>query len=324
MRTVIAWALPAAALFLHACSSQPSSSQPPAASEPPATSAPAPAAASEDVRTFAIGSFTGVALRDGALTFPNDTRIFGVGRTVEEVSALLTAAALPTNELRLSLQPLLVKTGNRVLLFDAGAGHHMGDSGGRLLASMETAGVTPQSITDVFVSHAHGDHVGGLVKADGTLGFPNATIHVSSAEWTFLQGMDAATAAGVAIQDHTRFVAAIAPKVAEFAPGADIMPGVVKAVEIRGHTPGHSGYLITSGQDSLLYIGDAMHHVVVSVQKPDWPNEFDNDRTLAASSRSELLARSADSGQRLYSPHFPFPGVGKVERRGDGFVWLAE
>ena len=119
-------------------------------------------------------------------------------------------------------------------------------------------------------------------------------------------------------------VAAMKPKVATYAPGADILPGVVKAVEIKGHTAGHSGYLITSNQDSLLYIGDAMHHSVVSVQKPDWTIAFDTDAPTAQASRQALLARSADSGQRIYAVHFPFPGVGKIERRADGFAWIPE
>lgn len=110
----------------------------------------------------------------------------------------------------------------------------------------------------------------------------------------------------------------------EFKPGTEILPGVVKAVEIRGHTPGHSGYLITSGSSSLLYMGDALHHFVVSVQKPEWTIAFDTDAPTSQASRTELLARSAESGQRIYGVHFPFPGVGKIERRDQGYVWVPE
>lgn len=318
MSALIACALSCAVLFLTACS--PESDAP----RPAATTAAAPVLEHEDVRAFAIGELTGMALRDGTIDVPNDARTFGLGRTVDEVSARLAAAGLSTHELHLSIQPLLVKTADRVLLFDTGAGGNMGDSGGRLAASMAAAGVDADSITDVFLSHAHGDHVGGLLSADGTLAFPRAAIHIASPEWAFLRQMSAEAAAGAAIPRHAAFIAAIAPRIAEFAPGADIIPGVVRAVEIRGHTPGHSGYLITSGQDSLLYVGDAMHHFIVSVQKPEWANEFDTDAATAASSRSELLARSAASGQRLYAVHFPFPGLGRVERRADGFVWAAE
>ena len=273
---------------------------------------------------FAIGDLSAVALRDGALGFPNDGKTFGVGRPPSEVAELIDAAGLPTEELRLSIQPLLVRAGDRVLLFDTGAGANMGPSAGRLSASLAAAHIDPLSITDVFISHAHGDHVGGLVDAQGAPAFPNAVIHISSPEWEFLSGMNAETAANVGIARHSQLITAISPKVAAFSPGADIIPGVVKAVEIRGHTPGHSGYLITSGQDSLLYIGDAMHHFVVSVQRPNWVVNFDADAPIAGASRAALLEQSAASAQRIYVVHFPFPGVGKIDRSADGFVWVPE
>jgi glyoxylase-like metal-dependent hydrolase (beta-lactamase superfamily II) len=192
------------------------------------------------------------------------------------------------------------------------------------MASLEAARVDPGDVTDVFVSHVHGDHVGGLVNAAGALAFPNAAIHLSSPEWAWLKGMKAEAAAGAGIKDHAALVGAVTPKLAEFAPGSQIVPGVVKAVEIRGHTPGHSGFLITSGEHTLLFIADALHHFVVSVQRPGWTIDFDADPATAEASRRDLLARSAENGQRLYAVHFPFPGVGRIERRGGGFVWVPE
>ena len=114
------------------------------------------------------------------------------------------------------------------------------------------------------------------------------------------------------------------PKVAAIAPGAALSPGVVKAVDIMGHTPGHSGSLITSGTDSLLYVGDMVHHYVVSVQKPDWTIAYDHDAPTAQASRAAVIAQSAASGQRIYAVHFPFPGVGKFAKRGEEYVWVAE
>jgi glyoxylase-like metal-dependent hydrolase (beta-lactamase superfamily II) len=98
----------------------------------------------------------------------------------------------------------------------------------------------------------------------------------------------------------------------------------VKAVDIQGHTPGHSGYLITSGDQSLLYVGDSMHHFVVSVQRPEWTIAFDHDSPTATASRRNLIADSAAQGQRIYAVHFPFPGTGRFERKGEGFAWLGE
>src|SRR5690606_25681542 len=120
-----------------------------------------------DAKPFTIGALSAVALRDGALELPNDNKVFGVGHTPEEVAALLRSAGAPADKLHLSIQPLLVKTRDRVLLFDAGAGANFGPSAGKLRASLETAGVAPETVTDIFISHVHGDHVGGLIDAQG-------------------------------------------------------------------------------------------------------------------------------------------------------------
>lgn len=321
MKTAISLMSVIVAASLAACSSRPQAPQREEAAGETATARPANVS---DVRSFAIGDFTATALRDGAFQFPNDNKVFGVGRTPAEVAAVLSAAGLPTDRLDVSVQPLLVQTADRVMLFDTGAGANFGSSGGKLPASMDTAGISPAVVTDIFISHVHGDHVGGLVNAAGASAFPNATIHISSPEWAFLKGMTAQTAAAVGIANHAALMTAVTPKVAEFAPDADIVPGAVKAVAIKGHTPGHSGYRITSGKRSLLYVGDAVHHFVVSVRRPDWPIAFDADPATAQASRKALLTESAAKRLLLYSPHFPFPGLGRVERRGDGFAWVGQ
>lgn len=316
--------LPAASLAVLSMAALLAACSPREAPPPAADNAPAAPATSEAFRNFTIGALAATALRDGALEFPNDNQVFGLGHTPEEVAAVLTMAGLPSDKLQLSVQPLLVKSGERVLLFDTGAASNFGPTAGQLPAALAAAGIDPASVTDIFISHVHGDHVGGLVDAGGSLAFANAAIHLSAPEWEFLRGMDAQTASGIGLGQHAAFVAAITPKVATFAPGADILPGVVKAVEIKGHTPGHSGYLIGSGADTLLYIGDAAHHSVISVQKPEWGNGFDGDGATGAASRLAMIQQYAASGQRIYAVHFPFPGIGKFEDRAEGFVWVAE
>jgi glyoxylase-like metal-dependent hydrolase (beta-lactamase superfamily II) len=314
------------ALAVAGCSRTADVQEPPAnaaANVPAAESAPA-AAEPANVNAFQIGQLSALAVRDGGIELPNDNKVFGVGRTPDEVAAVLSAAGLATDKLQLSIHPLLVKTTDRVLLFDTGAGSNFGPGAGQLLASLNAASVDAQSVTDIFISHVHGDHVGGLVNAEGRLAFPNSTIHMSRPEWDYLKSLSPEKAKGNGIENHAALVAAIEPRLHTFAPGSELVPGVVKAVEIKGHTPGHSGYKISSGQDSILYVGDSMHHFVVSVQKPEWICGFDGDGPTAAASRAALLTELAASGQRVYAVHFPFPGVGKIEGRGVGFVWAAE
>ena len=288
----------------------------------PVTEAPAPKPANS--KSFMVGEYQAYSLRDGSLEFPNDEKIFGIGKTPEEVNAVLTAAGLPTDKLQLSLDPLLVQAGDKVLLFDTGAGANFGPLSGHLSDAFAESGVDPKSVTDIFISHVHGDHVGGLVNAAGQPAFPNAKIHIAKAEWNFLLGLKADGAKNVGIQNYDALIAAMKPQVDAFAPNAQIVKGIVKAVDIKGHTPGHSGYVIKSGPESLFYIGDAMHHSVISVQHPEWPMGFDADQKAGAASRVKLLADAEKNATRLYAPHFPFPGIGKIQKRGDGYAWVAE
>jgi glyoxylase-like metal-dependent hydrolase (beta-lactamase superfamily II) len=179
-------------------------------------------------------------------------------------------------------------------------------------------------VTDIFISHAHGDHIGGLVTATGALAFANATIHISAPEWKWLMNLSEDQAKNYGIQQVSALVSTMKPKVVPFEPGAVLIPGIVKAVELRGHTPGHSGYLIGSGADSVLVFGDAMHSYLVSVSKPSWQVAFDADKELGATTRVTLVKSSVASGQRLYSEHFPFPGLGKIVTSKDGASWQPE
>jgi glyoxylase-like metal-dependent hydrolase (beta-lactamase superfamily II) len=309
------------AVTLAACS--PKSEAPKEPAQETATTAPAPTAQAP-AGSFSIGELSAVAVRDGGFEFPNDNKVFGVGKKPEDVAAMLTAAGLPTDKLGVSIQPLLVKSGDRVLLFDTGAGSNFGPAGGQLTKSLADAGVEPASVTDVFISHPHGDHIGGLLNAEGALAFPNATVHLGAADWDFLKGLTAEKAAAIGASNHAALVTALTPKIDAFAPGADLIPGVVKAVDLHGHTPGHSGYLIGAGASSVLYIGDSLHHYVISVQQPDWTVAFDNDAAAGQKNRLDLLAKSAENGQRIYAVHFPYPGLGKFERRGTSYAWVPE
>jgi glyoxylase-like metal-dependent hydrolase (beta-lactamase superfamily II) len=283
---------------------------PPAA--PPAESTET--AQSADIFRFKIGSLDAVALKDGDINPPNDGKTFGVGRPPSDVSAVLAAANQPTDALHLSIQPLLVRSGSQVLLFDTGAADASFAKAGRLPASLLAAGVEPSQVTDVFISHRHQDHAGGLLLADGALAFPNATIHLSAPEWEALK----------ADSGSSDLVSAITPKVATFEPGAAILPGLVTAVAVNGHTPGHSAYEITSGDQRLLYIGDSAHHYVISVQRPEWTIAYDENAPTAEASRRALLQRAADENLRIYSVHFPFPGLGHVRKAGESFAWVPE
>ncbi|HEY0250155.1 MAG TPA: MBL fold metallo-hydrolase, partial [Kofleriaceae bacterium] len=197
-----------------------------------------------------------LSLDDGHLEVPNDGALLGLGHSPDEIGALLAAAGLPRDPIRLDIHCLLVRTHDRVLLFDTGMGEATLPATGHLLESLAHAKLAPPMVTDIFISHAHSDHVGGLVTKDHALAFPNATIHISAPDWTLLQADSD--------PDSPRFVRIIAPRVAPFEPGAQLLPEV-RAVATPGHTPGHSSYEISSGAEHLFYLGDLAHHAIISV-----------------------------------------------------------
>ena len=280
----------------------------------PAEKAEAPAAAavqptaSTDVYPFTIGTLQAAALKDGDLALENKA---GVSPWTDTAGVAEALRSTGDARIHLSIQPLLIRGDDKVVLIDTGAGGQMGTAN-RLPASLAAAGVQPAQVTDILISHGHGDHVGGLV-ANGALVYPNAVIRMSSAEWTALQA-DAGLAALIPV---------ITPKVEAFEPGAQVTPSI-SAVALQGHTPGHAGYEIVSGQDRLLYLGDSLHSSVISIERPEYVNQWDFDSDAAIATRLAVLGRGATQSLHVYGVHFPYPGLGQFQRRADGFIWVPE
>jgi glyoxylase-like metal-dependent hydrolase (beta-lactamase superfamily II) len=256
--------------------------------------------------SFTVGKLKLTALRDAQFVLPNDAKTFGIGADPAAVAEVLRKAGAPSDRITLSVDALLVRTGKRVVLIDTGLGPK---AHGGLLGSLHEVGVKPAAVTDVLITHSHGDHTGGLVDDSDKLAFPKATIRMSSAEWDFMKS-----------QASADVVKAVTKHVKTFSPGATVVPGIT-SVELKGHTPGHVGYEITSGSEKLLDIGDLAHSSIVSLAKPQWGVQFDKDDSAAKSSRATELKKLASDQELVFSPHFPYPGVGHIEASGDGYVW---
>ncbi|SDA19460.1 MBL fold metallo-hydrolase [Sphingomonas sp. NFR15] len=270
----------------------------------PAVSAPAqigPAATS-----LRVGNSTVIALRDMLNIVPNDGSVFGKDVGSKQVAAALSEAGAPTDRITLGVDALFVRQSGRNVLIDTGLGPK---AGGALMASLAKAGVKPDAISDILITHSHGDHVGGLVTATGARAFPKAAIHMSAAEWVWMQQ-----------KGDPALVAAISARMKTFQIGATVLPGIV-AVGIAGHTPGHVAFQIGTGGSRLLDIGDLAHSAILSLGHPAWIIGYDTDGLAGRKSREAWLARLAASGERVFAPHFPFPGIGRIKRQGGAYAW---
>ena len=259
--------------------------------------------------TFNVGKIKVTVLHDARYVEVNDGKSFGADAGAAAVADVLRASGAPTDRITLSVNTLLVHSGRHRLLLDTGLGIK---DHGVLLASLKVAGISPAAITDVLLTHSHGDHIGGLIDAAGRLAFPKASVRMSSAEWAWFQQ-----------QGPAQIVNVIAGHVHTFEPGARIAPGVTSVV-LAGHTPGQVGYEIVSGPSKMLDIGDLAHSSIISLQKPLWTNAYDTDIVAAKAIRQATLDRLAKQHELVFSPHFPYPGVGYIVPQGDAFGWLPQ
>jgi glyoxylase-like metal-dependent hydrolase (beta-lactamase superfamily II) len=255
---------------------------------------------------FHLGKLDLTVLHDSEIVIPNDGKTFGIDARPGEVTAVLRAAAAPTATITLSVNVLLVRTGTHIVLLDTGIG---AANHGVLLGSLQLTGVTPEAVTDVLITHSHGDHIGGLLDAKGQLAFPQARIRMASTEWAWLKK-----------QGPAGLIAAITSHVETFAPGQLVVPGI-RSRALAGHTPGHVAFEISSGEAHLLDIGDLAHSSIVSLAKPAWVMGFDTDHTVAKVTRVTTLAALANSHELIYTPHFPYPGLGHIVAAAEGFKW---
>ncbi|MBW9113938.1 MBL fold metallo-hydrolase [Rhizobium cauense] len=267
-----------------------------------------PQPAQPGAETFTLGDFRITSLRDAVNVVPNDGSVFGADVGPKAVAEVLTKAGQTTGAITLSVDALLVRKGGEAILIDAGLGPTIP---GALVSSLSLAGIAPEEVTAVLITHVHSDHIGGLVTKDGQPAFKHAVIRISEADWDWLHTQPA-------MAEITRV---IAPQVKTFKPGEDVAMGI-KSVRIPGHTPGHVGYMISSQGKTLLDVGDTVHSSIVSLAKPDWAMGYDSDLAVGEASRRGVLTKLATDHQLIFAPHFPYPGVGWVVSTKDHFEWL--
>jgi len=273
---------------------------------------------------LSLGDHEITVFSDGHLTLPMSFILPEQSDT--EIAALLQPHGLPTDSLQPDCNITLLRSGDRLALFDVGAGPNFQASAGDLPVKLEEAGIDPSDITDVVLTHAHPDHLWGILDDFDDPLYPDAAIWVPQAEWDYWRAGDTLANTPEArksfvVGAQARF-AAIEDQVSMIRPGQEVLPGV-EAVDTSGHTPGHMSYVIHGGNDSVMIVGDAITNTVISFERPDWVSGSDQDRDKGRETRKRLLDRLAADQTRLIGFHFPHPGSGRVEKTGSAFRFTA-
>lgn len=272
--------------------------------------------------SFMLGDFEITALSDGTSELPVDTLLSNT--TPEKVNAILAKSHLKS-PVEASFNGYLVNTGSKLVLIDTGAGALFGPTLGNLVNNLKAVGYQPEQVDEIYITHMHGDHIGGLVK-DGQLVFPNATLRADKLEsdfWLSQANMDAAPASMKgffqgAMLEITPYINA--GKYKPFEAAGELVPGI-SALPTIGHTAGHASYIVESKGAKMVVTGDLIHVGAVQFKHPDVTIHFDKDEKLAYAERMKLFNDAAKQGYLLAASHIAFPGIGYVHAEGKGFEW---
>ena len=270
-----------------------------------------------------LGEFEVTALSDGTVALPVDTLLTN---TTKAKSDKTLARNFLKSPVETSVNAYLINTGTKLVLVDTGAAGLFGPTLGRLAESLKSAGYQAEQVDEIYITHMHPDHVGGLMAGE-KMAFPNAVVRADKRDadfWLSQANLDNAPAEGKgffqgAMASLNPYVAA--GKFKPFDGNTELAPGI-KAMAAPGHTPGHSLYVVESGGRKLVLWGDLMHVAAVQFAEPSVTIAFDTDSKNAAVQRKRAYAEAAKQGYLVGSAHLSFPGLGHLRAEGKGYTFV--
>ncbi|AZA89931.1 Metallo-beta-lactamase superfamily [Chryseobacterium nakagawai] len=284
-------------------------------------------------KKITLGELELFILTDGYIHEKNLSS-FAPRGNVTELKKILKDNFRSEDYIDMAINILLVKTKEKLILMDTGMGIFADERTGFLLKSLQKAGFSASDITDIFLSHAHPDHMGGVVDKQNKLVFPNAAIFISKIEYDFWMNASINDFNHSALKAHPEMLTQIIPA----------LQNILKAIQptlkfydlnrtlynhfnfqlAPGHTPGLTVTTISSGNEKLIYIADLIHSDIILFPHPDWGFSGDTDLDIAANSRKKFLKQLADTKIRAFASHLPWPGLGFTKIKAPGFEWIAE
>ena len=272
-----------------------------------------------------VGAFEVTALHDGVIEI--DSKLLR-DADPKQVQVLLARMFRP-DPTPTAVNGFLVNMGGKLVLVDTGAAKAFGPTLGQIADNLRAAGYRPEQVDAVLVTHLHGDHVAGVLGANGAMLFPNATLHFHAKDAAFWLSQEVMSRAPKEAQGFFKVAQdAVAPyqaagKVKTFdGTDVEVMPGV-KAIATHGHTPGHTSFVFESNGQKLFVMGDLVHNAAVQFPDPKVAIEFDIDSKAAVATRRKVFGMLAKDKLLVAGAHLPFPGLGRVRADGKGaYAWV--
>lgn len=272
---------------------------------------------------FNVGTFEVTVVSDGPLNLGPPSGDVFKGVSKEEMAKLLESNFLPTDKVELEQNTLVVNTGKNLVLFDTGTGKEVktfGPDTGKLLANLKTASINPSDIDTIILTHPHADHCFGIMAANGKRNFPKAQIYMTQADYDFWTDQSKGPEGMMKqmIDGARKNLMPNRSRMVFVKDGQEVVPGI-QAIATPGHTVGHTSYMITSQNQTLLNFGDVGHSHIISLARPKAEFAFDTDGKQAVESRLKTLDMLAKDRIRMVAYHFPYPGVGYVGKEGEAY-----
>jgi glyoxylase-like metal-dependent hydrolase (beta-lactamase superfamily II) len=275
---------------------------------------------------YKVGSYECTSINDGARSFPMPDK-WVVNIPKETALAASDAAYMPKGMVTVPFNPQLINTGSKLILIDTGNGISTFEptkgAVGRTLQNLQAAGVDPKSIDVVLISHLHPDHTNGIRALDGSMAFPNAELMVPAKEWDFWMSADNAAKAQTEITKNyfanvKKIYTGIESRVTRYDWDKEILPGIT-SIGTPGHTPGHTSFVIASGNSKILIQSDVTNIPEFFLRNPDWHVAYDYDPELAQTTRHKFYDMAAAEKATVVGFHFTFPSIGHVEKDGNKY-----
>ena len=268
---------------------------------------------------FKVGSIEATVISDGPLaTGPVEKTFFGP--TADELKKMMADRFVAADNVVLEQNALVINTGDKLALFETGMSSVKRTKDmGKIVANLKGAGIDPKDIDAVIPSHAHIDHIGGILAEDGSRNFPNAQIYIAQVDleyWTDEAARKGTAGEGSMLAARKNLLPN-RDRIIFYNDGKEVIPGV-QAMATPGHTYGHTAFVVNSGGQTLFVGGDLVHHDII-IEKPRMEDAFDTDRKMAAETRVKSMSMLSSQKMLSLIYHTAWPGLGHFSTRGDGF-----